>query len=137
MCLLTTICRSEDLTVPPLVGCCRWNLHMHIYVTRIVFNHSPCGYCNPLCRAALCVYTVVRGVLNPRTKKDSYTLPMLYITYIYMLCVVFGYSTVSKLSENLQYQLCYHILTIFPFGPAELYGLFGFKFIIIIIMYQL
>ena len=22
---LTTICRSEDLTVPPLVGCCRWN----------------------------------------------------------------------------------------------------------------
>ena len=24
--VLTTICRSEDLTVPPLVGCCRWNL---------------------------------------------------------------------------------------------------------------
>ena len=23
--VLTTICRSEDLTVPPLVGCCRWN----------------------------------------------------------------------------------------------------------------
>ena len=24
--VLTTICRSEDLTVLPLVGCCRWNL---------------------------------------------------------------------------------------------------------------
>ena len=24
--VLTTICRSEDPTVPPLVGCCRWNL---------------------------------------------------------------------------------------------------------------
>ena len=23
--MLTTICRSGDLTVPPLVGCCRWN----------------------------------------------------------------------------------------------------------------
>ena len=23
--VLTTICRSEYLTVPPLVGCCRWN----------------------------------------------------------------------------------------------------------------
>ena len=25
--VLTTICRSEDLTVPPLIGCCRWNLN--------------------------------------------------------------------------------------------------------------
>ena len=24
--VLTAICRSEDLTGPPLVGCCRWNL---------------------------------------------------------------------------------------------------------------
>ena len=22
---MTTICRSDDLTVPPLVGCCLWN----------------------------------------------------------------------------------------------------------------
>ena len=23
---MTTICRSNDLTVPPLVGCCLWNI---------------------------------------------------------------------------------------------------------------
>ena len=34
--VLTTICRSEDLTVPPLVGCCRWNHG----VSNVTIRHS-------------------------------------------------------------------------------------------------
>ena len=34
--VLTTICRSEDLTVPPLVGCCRWNRWLLFVMIRSV-----------------------------------------------------------------------------------------------------
>ena len=37
---LTTICRSEDLTVPPLVGCCRWNLTIKAdIVTKLIISN--------------------------------------------------------------------------------------------------
>ena len=36
--VLTTICRSEDLTVPPLVGCCCWNHTINPIPHRTSFN---------------------------------------------------------------------------------------------------
>ena len=38
---LTTICRSEDLTVPPLVGCCRWNLDLPLLRIAVEGSDNP------------------------------------------------------------------------------------------------
>ena len=59
---LTTICRSEDLTVPPLVGCCRWN------PVKLVFDPivSMCTYLD----LKHCLFFSITNMIPKRASSD-------------------------------------------------------------------